>query len=81
MEKEENLNQENAKAKTSNEENEADKQPDDKQEEIKEVEEKVELSPEEKIKHLLKWKTREEGLKKKKMMHLIMEALHLQKRL
>ena len=52
MEKEENLNQENDKAETSNEEIEVDKQPDDKQEEIKEVEEKVELSPEEKIKEL-----------------------------
>ena len=52
MEKEENLNQENTKAETSNEEIEVDKQPDDKQEEIKEVEEKVELSPEEKIKEL-----------------------------
>ena len=31
MEKEENLNQENTKAETSNEEIEADKQPDDKQ--------------------------------------------------
>ena len=52
MEKEENLNQENTKAETSNEEIEVDKQPDDKQEEIKDVEEKVELSPEEKIKEL-----------------------------
>ena len=52
MEKEENPNQENDKAETSNEEIEVDKQPDDKQEEIKEVEEKVELSPEEKIKEL-----------------------------
>ena len=52
MEKEENLNQENAKAETSNEEVEVDKQPDDNQEEIKEVEEKVKLSPEEKIKEL-----------------------------
>ena len=52
MEKEENLNQENTKAETSNEEIEVDKQTDDKQEEIKEVEEKVELSPEEKIKEL-----------------------------
>ena len=52
MEKEENPNQENTKAETSNEEIEVDKQPDDKQEEIKEVEEKVELSPEEKIKEL-----------------------------
>ena len=49
MEKEENPNQENTKAETSNEEIEVDKQPDDKQEEI---EEKVELSPEEKIKEL-----------------------------
>jgi molecular chaperone GrpE len=49
MEKEENPNQENDKAETSNEEIEVDKQPDDKQ---KEVEEKVELSPEEKIKEL-----------------------------
>ena len=52
MEKEENLNQENTKAETSNEEIEVNNQPDDKQEEIKEVEEKVELSPEEKIKEL-----------------------------
>ena len=52
MEKEENPNQENTKAETSNEEIEVDKQPDDKQEEIKEIEEKVELSPEEKIKEL-----------------------------
>ena len=52
MEKEENLNQENAKAETSNEEIEVDKQPDDKQEEIKEIEEEVELSLEEKIKEL-----------------------------
>ena len=52
MEKEENPNQENAQAETSNEEIEVDKQTDDKQEEIKEVEEKVELSPEEKIKEL-----------------------------
>ena len=52
MEKEENPNQENAKAEVSNEEIEVDKQPDDKQAEIKEVEEKVELSPEEKIKEL-----------------------------
>ncbi|MGB1240845.1 MAG: hypothetical protein ACPG38_04205 [Candidatus Pelagibacter sp.] len=43
MEKEENLNQENTKADTSNEEIEVDKQLDDKQEEIKEVEEKVEF--------------------------------------
>ena len=49
MEKEENPNQENTKAETSNEEIEVDKQPDDKQEE---VEEKVELTPEEKIKEL-----------------------------
>ncbi|MDC1125701.1 nucleotide exchange factor GrpE [Candidatus Pelagibacter sp.] len=52
MEKEENLNQENTKAETSNEENEVDKQSGDKQDEIKNVEEKVELSPEEKIKEL-----------------------------
>ena len=52
MEKEENLNQENTKAETSNEEIEVDKQLDDKQEEIKEVEEKVELSPDEQIKEL-----------------------------
>jgi molecular chaperone GrpE len=52
MEKEENLNKENAKTKTSNEENEVDKQSGDKQEEIKDAEEKVELSPEEKIKEL-----------------------------
>ena len=35
MEKEENLNQENTTAETSNENNEAEKQSDDKQEEIK----------------------------------------------
>jgi molecular chaperone GrpE len=47
MEKEENLNQENTAAETSNEKIEADIQSDDKQEE-----EKIELSPEEKIKEL-----------------------------
>ena len=47
MEKEENLNQENTAAETSNDNNEADKQ-----EENKGVEEKIELSPEEKIKEL-----------------------------
>ena len=52
MEKEENLNQENTAAETSNEEIEADKQTDDRQEENKNVEEKIELSPEEKIKEL-----------------------------
>ena len=52
MEKEENLNQENATAETSNEKNEASKQSGDKQEEEKGVGEKIELSPEEKIKEL-----------------------------
>jgi molecular chaperone GrpE len=52
MEKEENLNQENTAAETSNEKIEADKQSDDKQEENKVAEEKIELSPEEKIKEL-----------------------------
>jgi molecular chaperone GrpE len=52
MEKEENLNQENTSADTSNENNEVNKQQDDKQEEIEGAEEKVELSPEEKIKEL-----------------------------
>ena len=52
MEKEENLNQENTAAETSNDNNEADKQLGDKQEENKGVEEKIELSPEEKIKEL-----------------------------
>ena len=52
MEKEENLNQENTAAETSNDNNEADKQSGDKQEENKGVEEKIELSPEEKIKEL-----------------------------
>ena len=47
MEKEENLNQENATAETSNEKNETSKQSGDKQEEEKDVEEKIELSPEE----------------------------------
>ena len=52
MEKEENPNQENTTAETSNETNEADKQSDNKQEVNKSVEEKIELSPEEKIKEL-----------------------------
>ena len=52
MAKEENLNQENTTAKTSNENNETDKQLGDKQEENKDAEEKIELSPEEKIKEL-----------------------------
>ena len=52
MEKEENLNQENTAAETSNEKIETDKQSDDKQEENKSAEEKIELSPEEKIKEL-----------------------------
>ena len=89
MEKEENLDQKNTTTETSNEEIEADKQSEDKQEENKGTEDKIELSPEEKIKELedklaellLKWKTKEEGLKKKKKMHLIMVDLHLQKKL
>ena len=52
MEKEENLNQENTAAETSNDNNETDKQSGDKQEENKGVEEKIELSPDEKIKEL-----------------------------
>jgi molecular chaperone GrpE len=52
MEKEENLNQENTTAETSNEEIVAEKQSDDKKEENKNVEEKIELSPEDKIKEL-----------------------------
>jgi molecular chaperone GrpE len=52
MEKEENINQENTAAETSNKEPETDKHSDDKQEENKSVEEKIELSPEEKIKEL-----------------------------
>ena len=52
MEKEENLNQENTAAETSNEKIEVDRQSDDKQEENKVAEEKIELSPEEKIKEL-----------------------------
>ena len=52
MEKEENLNQENTAAETSNEKIEVDRQSDDKQEENKNAEEKIELSPEEKIKEL-----------------------------
>ena len=52
MEKEENLNQENTAAETSNEKIEADKQSGDKQEENKVAEEKIEPSPEEKIKEL-----------------------------
>src|SRR5210317_1365615 len=51
MEKEENLNQNNTKAETSNDKTESDKKSDDKQEE-KATEEKIELSPEEKIKEL-----------------------------
>ena len=52
MEKEENLNQENTTAETSNEEIVAEKQSDNKKEENINVEEKIELSPEEKIKEL-----------------------------
>ena len=52
MEKEENLNQENTTAETSNEEIVVEKQSDDKKEESKNVEEKIELSPEDKIKEL-----------------------------
>jgi len=52
MEKEENLNQENTEAGSSNEKIEADKQSNNKQEESRNVEEKIELSPEEKIKEL-----------------------------
>ena len=52
MEKEENLNQENTTAETSNEEIVVEKKSDDKKEESKNVEEKIELSPEDKIKEL-----------------------------
>jgi molecular chaperone GrpE len=52
MEKEENLNQEDTAAETSNKETETVKQSDDKQEENISAEEKIELSPEEKIKEL-----------------------------
>ena len=52
MEKEENLNQENTTAESSNEEIVVEKQSDDKKEKNKNVEEKIELSPEDKIKEL-----------------------------
>jgi molecular chaperone GrpE len=52
MEKEENLNQENTTAETSNEEIVVEKLSEDKKEEKKNVEEKIELSPEDKIKEL-----------------------------
>ena len=52
MEKEENLNQENTTAETSNEEVVVEKQSEDKKEENKNVEEKIELSPEDKIEEL-----------------------------
>jgi len=52
MEKEENLNQENTEAGSSNEKVEADIQYNNKQEEDKNIEEKIELSPEEKINEL-----------------------------
>jgi len=52
MEKEENLNQENTTAETSNKKAETDKQLDGKHEENTNIEEKIELSPEEKIKEL-----------------------------
>ena len=52
MEKEENLNQQNTTAETSNEEIVAEKQSDNKKEENTNVEEKIELSPEDKIKEL-----------------------------
>ena len=89
MEKEENLNQENTATETSSENIEADQKSDNMQEENKAEEEKIELSPEEKIKELedklartfAEMENQEEGLKKKKKMHLIMVALHLPKRL
>jgi molecular chaperone GrpE len=52
MEKEENLNQENTTAETSNEEIVVEKKSNDKKEENKNAEEKIELSPEDKIKEL-----------------------------
>jgi len=52
MEKEENLNQENTTAETSNEEIVAEKQSDNTKEENTNVEEKIEFSPEDKIKEL-----------------------------
>jgi molecular chaperone GrpE len=52
MEEEENSNQENTTAETSNVEIEADKQSEDNKEENKGTDEKIELSPEEKIKEL-----------------------------
>jgi molecular chaperone GrpE len=52
MEKEENLNQENTTAETSNEEIVVERLSDDKKEENKNVEEKIELSSEDKIKEL-----------------------------
>ena len=52
MEKEENLNQEDTSAETSNEEIMVEKQSDDKREENKIVDEKIELSSEDKIKEL-----------------------------
>ena len=52
MAKEENLNQENTEAETSNNKAEPNEQSEDKHEENKATEEKIELSPEEKIKEL-----------------------------
>jgi molecular chaperone GrpE len=52
MEKEENLNQENTSAKTSNEEIVVERRSGDKKDESKNIEEKIELSPEDKIKEL-----------------------------
>ena len=74
MEKEENLNQQNTAAETSNEKIEADKQSDDKQEENKVADEKIELSPEEKIKEL-------EDKLARTFAEMENQALHLQKKL
>ena len=52
MEKEENLNQENTSAESSNKETETDKHSDEKQKENNSTGKKIELSPEEKIKEL-----------------------------
>ena len=89
MEKEENQNLENTTAEKIDETIEAQQGSEDKQKVNKSIEEEKESSPEEKIKELedklartfAEMENQRRRFEKKKMMHLIMEALHLQKKL
>jgi hypothetical protein len=82
MEKDQNTNSEDYN--NDAEENKAEKLNNDAQSDASENNEKIkEITSEEKILELellLKWKTREEDLKKKEKMLLIMEVLLLQKK-